>query len=375
MTATAPVATARRRRYAVRWTAVVAVIATATVTAVVLMRGSNTSGTHALCAEVHDSLGLYQGAPVTIRGIEIGTVTALQPDGGHVRIDMRIGRRDLPADVHAVVVSNSILTDRRVELVGADARPGPLLSANTCIHPPMTATPVGINDALQAFSTLATQLSAPTADGGRSLRDLLNRLGRELDGTGPTINGTLTDLATVTASPQEFLTQLRRILDNLATLSTSAARGWPELKLTLPDLGPAFAVAADLLALFPPLISSFSAADAPLTRLLTEHLPKLTPLIEAAIPIIDQVDNHVENGKQLLDKIPTIVTLLQNMFDKQGAMAVTYAPPRFTVHTPSPNAICAQLNATRAGACEPVAIDRASVPLIQMVLSAIGGHS
>ncbi|MEW1735891.1 MlaD family protein [Nocardia beijingensis] len=356
------------------------VLAGATIVALVgagagVAHHSRTTHQQGLCAQMNDSLGLYPGAAVTVRGIKIGTVTGLNPEGGQVRVDMTISERPLPATVRAVVINNSILTDRRVELVDADPGSGQELAPGTCIGREMTATPIGINDALQAFSTLAEQLSAPRPDGSKPLQDVLTRLGEEFDGTGPTINATLTDLAALTRSPDRFVAELRQILDTMAALTGAATNGWDALRASLPDLGPAFDIVSNLLALFPPLITAFNAADGPMTRLLTEDLPLLTPLVEAAIPLLDLLNNNVTSAKELLAKIPAIVTLFQNMFDKQGAMSLTYVPPQFELPAPALAAVCTQLNVARPGACDPAVTDGAHVPLVQMVLAAIGGRS
>ncbi|KLL96041.1 hypothetical protein NJ76_20035 [Rhodococcus sp. IITR03] len=94
----------------------VVALAVAGATAFSATSGDDTS----ICAYFEDSYGLYPGSPVTIRGISVGTVDRIEPDGARVRVDMTVGDRELPAETGAVITNASILTDRRLELVDAD---------------------------------------------------------------------------------------------------------------------------------------------------------------------------------------------------------------------------------------------------------------
>ena len=49
--------------------------------------------------------------------MQVGKVDDIRAEDGHVTVTLSIDRDvDIPADAHAVTVSNSILTDRHVEL-------------------------------------------------------------------------------------------------------------------------------------------------------------------------------------------------------------------------------------------------------------------
>src|SRR5689334_12832883 len=70
-----------------------------------------------ITALMKDSAGLFVGNDVGILGVPVGTVTAIKPDGDHVRVTMEIDKdQAVPADAGAVVVARSVATDRYVEL-------------------------------------------------------------------------------------------------------------------------------------------------------------------------------------------------------------------------------------------------------------------
>src|ERR1700738_2239169 len=78
-------------------------------------------------AQFEDAVGLYAGNAVSVLGMQVGKVTSVVPKDGYVEVKLEINRGvAIPADVQAVTVSTSILTDRHVELTPA-YRFGPTL--------------------------------------------------------------------------------------------------------------------------------------------------------------------------------------------------------------------------------------------------------
>ena len=71
-----------------------------------------------LCAEFTDTVGLYRGNDVTVLGVRIGIVDRIESLGDRMRVRMKIdGSVPLSADVGAVTVAGSVVTDRHVELI------------------------------------------------------------------------------------------------------------------------------------------------------------------------------------------------------------------------------------------------------------------
>lgn len=71
-----------------------------------------------MCAEFTDAVGgLYPGNKVALLGIEIGSMSAIVNKPDHVEVDFTVpADLVLPADVGAVTYSQSIVTDRHIEL-------------------------------------------------------------------------------------------------------------------------------------------------------------------------------------------------------------------------------------------------------------------
>ena len=73
-------------------------------------------------AHFEDAVGLYAGNAVALLGMQVGKVTSIIAKDNYVEVKLAIDDRvDIPAEVQAVTVSTSILTDRHVELTPPDA--------------------------------------------------------------------------------------------------------------------------------------------------------------------------------------------------------------------------------------------------------------
>ena len=91
--------------------------------------------------------GIYRGSKVTVLGVPVGQVTAVEPRGTTVRVSMAVpaGVR-LPADVQAYIMSPALISDRSVDLGPAYRGDGPTRppgrsSRPTAPTPPSRSTP------------------------------------------------------------------------------------------------------------------------------------------------------------------------------------------------------------------------------------------
>ena len=77
----------------------------------------DTINTITVTAQFDSAAGLYEGNTVAVLGMPVGKVTTITPKGGYVEVEFTVDKDvEVPADVQAVTISNSILTDRQIEL-------------------------------------------------------------------------------------------------------------------------------------------------------------------------------------------------------------------------------------------------------------------
>ena len=65
-------------------------------------------------------MSLYKGSEVRVMGVNIGTVTAVVPEGDRVRVAMEYDDEyKLPADAKAAIVTPTLTADRFVQIAPA----------------------------------------------------------------------------------------------------------------------------------------------------------------------------------------------------------------------------------------------------------------
>lgn len=170
-----------------------------------------------------DASGLFVGNDVGVLGVPVGTVTSIEPEGGHVRVQLEVDAdRKLPADVGAVVVARSVATDRYVELTPI-YHEGPTLHDGAVIGRDRTRSPVDFDEVLEAINRFSTGI-AGSQDTLDAVRRFIGTGSAALDGQGGRLNRSVTALADavngVSGQRREItgtLTALDRLVATIAT--------------------------------------------------------------------------------------------------------------------------------------------------------------
>lgn len=149
--------------------------------------------TYAVDAHFRDSGGIFQGAPVTYRGIEVGRVGLLEfePAGVRVRLDIENDAPDIPADLEVAVATKSAIGEQFVDLRPRGSGK-PYLAEGSEITLDDTRIPIDTSTLLVDVNSLVTSVDTD------NLRTVVDELGQAFDGTS-------TDLATILDTSSEFI--------------------------------------------------------------------------------------------------------------------------------------------------------------------------
>ncbi|QUR67746.1 MCE family protein [Mycobacterium spongiae] len=145
-------------------------------------------------AQFEDAVGLYVGNAVAVLGMAVGKVTHIESKDTYVAVELAIDEGiDIPADVQAVTVSNSILTDRHVELT-PPYRGGPKLKNGDVVGLGRTRTPVEFDRTLAMIHKLGKALRGDGNNQG-PLGDLVSLGAQIATANGPDIKAALDKLS------------------------------------------------------------------------------------------------------------------------------------------------------------------------------------
>jgi phospholipid/cholesterol/gamma-HCH transport system substrate-binding protein len=192
------------------------------VTALVVMQASS-SNTRQVTAYFDRTVSLYKSSEVRVMGVNIGSVTAVVPEGDRVRVTMEYDDEyKLPADAKAAIVTPTLTADRFVQLAPAYTG-GPQLKDNAKIALPDTGTPVELDRIYKSLSDLTQALGPNGANKDGSLNTLLSAGTKALRGNGELGNETLLNLSQAVQTFGDNSGPLFDSVENMSQLTDTLA--------------------------------------------------------------------------------------------------------------------------------------------------------
>lgn len=335
-----------------------------------------TARTVAYCAQLHDGVGLFEGNPVTRRGVRIGTVEKIDTTGGTARVTFSVDENEsIPADVRAATVAPSILAVRQLALLG-DPAGGPSLAAGECIGLDRTSTPVSISKSLEAIGNVGHEL---TSAGGPeqllSVMTSMNTLGDEFAGAGPVLNGLLKQLAKAPNTPLNAgLGDLAKTIDATSALSTGLAANWAMAKDLITTLTPL--LESSLVPLFDGATRVMGALPETVTvlgDLMVRYQHFVWPALDVVVPIARLVGAGMRNFGDVLGIVPVLIKAFTISFDQDSlGLRIRYTPPRTRIPAQNPTSTCANINRIFPGQCHVSGPDGMEIDALRWVLLMTG---
>lgn len=304
-------------------------------------------------AQFDSAAGLYENNVVAVLGIPVGKVNKVTPHSDFAEVEFTIDRSvRVPADVQAVTVLTSILTDRLIELT-PPYHDGPVLKSHDTIPLIRTKTPIAFDRVLAAFDKLAKSLRGDGAGSG-PVADIVDVSAGIADGNGPKIKDALGELsqALQLGSDQGAKTreQLTTIISDISSLVEAAARN----DATLRGFGSAARQLSQILA-----DEDFGTGST--GRLLEQAVEQAGSILQANRDNIRQAILNGNTGLQsvvdrqrevaeLFDVAPLAVDNLYNTVDRaNGALRVHFLLDRQLFDSQGTKEICNLMHLRQLG--------------------------
>ncbi|MGH3723985.1 MAG: MlaD family protein [Mycobacterium sp.] len=342
--------------------------------------------TRSLCANFRDGAGLYKGNKVLLLGVEIGTVTAVTNEPDHVQVDFEIPNdMELPADVGAASYSQSVITNRSIELTRSWSE-GPKFAGSQCISLENTRTPATVTESFSAIGELADTLmqAEPGQDpanspGVQALNKTLKGAARSLDGMGPGFKEMLNNLTTMVGDPYKADADFRQLFENSAIVTSNWLQYWNQfagLVKSLPDtarliagISDNFASTLDYLTTILPTLNGMVQRAA--GRLYKNVFDKLVPWIR------DILNAYTPHILTFFSTLPPMINWLADdiYLPNTKTHNVTYVPPSVSISPEQASAICQNLRSRNTpgsqAACTPgTASDPVTLGLTNLIMGA-----
>lgn len=350
------------RRFLASRGALTAAVVLAVVAATVAITSIRTATTpmRAGCAELPDSTGMFTGNAVSQFGVQIGTIEAIEPisggSPGHAnKVRMRFSvqaDKTLPADVGAVTVADSLVAQRRLELVGAPRPGAPTFDFRSCIS--NSKTPKTVTESLDALSGVVDQISsAGGQEQFRKAMQALPQLRRSLQGTGPETTELTERLAELMRDPGPGMSDVAAILDALAPAAGGLATNWKEIEQLLAPFG------ANLENGFVKLLQAGNVFAPGLTDVLLTLRSVISkygvfaiPALQLAAPTAELAANQmpvIVSGLKLIPPLQRMFTIVPGTGGT--AVSIAYQAKEVSVRVADPELLCRKVNERSPHAC------------------------
>lgn len=181
------------------------------------------AGTRTLTAYFPTAIGLYEGNSVRLRGVEMGTVEKVEPQGDKVKVTVEYENSvKMPDDVQAVIVAPSLVSDRYIQFTPPYAG-GPTLKDDAVIGLDRTAVPLEVDDLYETLIEVSETLGPKGANKDGSLSRLLNTLAKNFKNNGKALNATINKLGKASGTLAGSKDDLFATVTNLAKVSKTFA--------------------------------------------------------------------------------------------------------------------------------------------------------
>ncbi|GAA4614899.1 MCE family protein [Saccharopolyspora hordei] len=276
-----------------------------------------------LTAFFDKAVGLYAGSSVRVLGVEVGRIDAVVPQGEVVRVDMHLDDDvPVPADVKAVVVAPSLVSDRYVQLTPAYSG-GPELEAGAVLGEDRTATPAELDDLYRSAKALAEALGPDGANREGAVTDLLGTSADVLEGNGADLNATVQRLGELAGTLQENQGDLFSTVDNLNRFTAALAASDEQIRQFHGRLADVTGFLAEDQDEMGAALSSLSAALGDVTTFIRDNREQIASNVENLTGVTQALVDEREALAEVLDVAPLGATNFINAYDAaSGSVSV-----------------------------------------------------
>jgi phospholipid/cholesterol/gamma-HCH transport system substrate-binding protein len=293
----------------------------------VLVRGSETIDRTNVVAYFENSNGIYVGDDVTILGVPVGQISAIEPEPTQVKVSFWYNSKfRVPADANAAVLSPMLVTSRAIQLTPSYSG-GPVLADDAVIPRERTVVPVEYDDFRKQLERL-TETLQPTQPGGVStLGAVINTAADNLRGQGANIRdtviklsqafsalgdhstdifSTVKNLSILVSALQDSTNLMRQLNQNLASVSGLLADDPNEVGNAVRDLSDAVGQVQSFVADNRETLGTTSDKLAGVTTALTESIDDVKQFLHAAPTTFQNYINIYQPAQGAVSSVPVI---------------------------------------------------------------------
>lgn len=265
--------------------------------------------------------GLYVGDDVRVVGVDVGRVTGIDPDGQRMRVQLKLSRSvPVAADAHALIVAQSLVSARFVQLTPAVTDDTPALVDGAVIDVDRTAVPVEWDQVKSELGRAADALGPKDGDPG-SAATLLDGAGTALAGNGAALGDSVTQLSQAMRTLSDSGGDLFGTIRGLQTFTTALAASNEQIVVFQGRLASVTGLLADSRTQLAPALAMVDTAIGDVQRFVARNRTGLTEQVRKLADLSQVLVDKKDGLEKILHIGPTALSNYYNVYrPAQGAM-------------------------------------------------------
>ncbi|MGV0849723.1 virulence factor Mce family protein [Mycolicibacterium phlei] len=289
---------------------------------IVVTRASDVMNRTDVVAYFDNSNGIYVGDDVRILGVNVGKITAIEPEPERVKISFWFDSRyKVPADAKAAILSPTLVTARAIQLTPVYSG-GPVMEDDTVIPLERTAVPVEWDDVREQLQKLSESLEPSEAGGTSDLGALINTTAENLRGQGANIRDTVIKLSQAFSALGDHSTDIFSTVKNLAILVKALQSSTDLMRQLNQNLASVTGLLADSPDEVENAIRDLNAVVPEVQSFVAENREALGTTSEKLAGITQALTDSLDDVKQFLHIAPNTFQNYVNIWQPaQGAVS------------------------------------------------------
>lgn len=287
-----------------------------------------------ITAYFDSATAIYPGDQVRVAGVRVGTISSIEPQSDTTKMVLRVDRGvPIPADAKAVIVAQSLVAARYVQLTPAyeSARPGPILGDGAVIPLERTAVPVEWDEVKVQLTRLATEVGPSDDAATGSVGRFVDSAANAMAGNGDKLRQTIKQLSGVARILADGRGDIVDIIENLQTVVTALRDSGEQIVQFENRFASLTSVLNDSRSTLDSALTTLSVAVSEVQTFVADNRDALTENIERLADSTQTLVDHRMDLEQVLHVAPTGMANFMNIYNPdQGTVAGSFVMNNFS---------------------------------------------
>jgi phospholipid/cholesterol/gamma-HCH transport system substrate-binding protein len=289
-------------------------------------------GPRTISAYFTTATAIYRGDQVRVAGVAVGTIADVQPLGTKTRIVMDIDHDvSVPADAEAIIVAQSLIAARYVQLTPPYEDTGPTMADGAEIPLDRTAVPVEWDEVKSELSRLAVALGPGSGVSTGSVGRFIDSAANALDGNGDKLRQTIAQLSGAAKVLADGSGDIAATIKNLQVFVTALEGSNAQIVHFENRFATLTSVLNDNRTDLDAALGSLSIAVQDVQRFVSENRDRTTEQIERLTSVTKNLSDNRMVLEQVLHAAPTGLANYNNIYNpEQGSEAGSFVFNNFS---------------------------------------------